>query len=330
MGDASIKASSELSVRPESVERQRRDFETSVAAIGDEDRRRLYESYLKVIGANGILDGIEKVSPKCHSEAHDAGKVIFAEIRDIGRSLRVCADRCFSGCMHGVLMEAFAGATPEPRSRRHVDLAAIKRVMNDTCYHNAVMISSYSPGDCAHGVGHALMVVTGYDIPRAVQACAGFQDRAMTYYCATGAYMEYVTERDLEDSKRKSLFYPCDTYDYPAACARYKMVHVVERHYEANKKIEDLVRNAKNSPGNLGSAVFTAWATPTCGRSLRERRRSRRSAISPPATNDSCASRAQWSAWRSFTKRGRWRSAQSSRVRTERPASRRFNTRCTI
>jgi hypothetical protein len=254
MGDASVQSSGELFVRPETVQRDRRDFETSVAAVGDDERRRLYEAYLKIIGANGILDGIENVSPKCHSEAHDAGKVIFAEIRDIGRSLRVCADRCFSGCMHGVLMEAFAGAAGAPK--RHVNLDAIKRVMNDTCYRNAVMTASYSPGDCAHGVGHALMVVTRYDIPRAIEGCQGFQDRAMIYYCATGAYMEYVTERDFEDARTKTLFYPCDTYDYPAACARYKMAHVAERHYDANKKFEELVRECEELTGKFRLGCF--------------------------------------------------------------------------
>jgi hypothetical protein len=128
--------------------------------------------------------------------------------------------------------------------------------MNDTCYRNAVMTASYSPGDCAHGVGHALMVVTRYDIPASVKACAGFDDRAMVYYCATGAYMEYVTERDEADAKIRSLFYPCDTYEYPAACARYKMVHVVERHYEAGKRIDDLARQCEKLVGKFRLGCF--------------------------------------------------------------------------
>jgi hypothetical protein len=47
-------------------------------------------------------------------------------------------------------------------------------------------------------------------------------------------------ERDEEDAKGKSVLYPCDTYPYPAACARYKMVHVVRRHYQAGKSPEAL------------------------------------------------------------------------------------------
>jgi len=255
MSKASIQASDELFVEPKSVEKDRRDFIKRVESVREEDRRRLYEQYLKLIGANGILDGIESVWPKCHTEAHDLGKVIFAYVRDIGSSLRVCVDRCFSGCMHGVLMEAFAGTTNQS-PHRHVDLAAVKRVMNHTCYKNTVMTSSYSAGDCAHGVGHALMVLAGYDIPEAIQTCDGFQDRAMAYYCATGAYMEYVTERDAEDAESKSLLYPCDIYGYPAACSRYKLVHVVERHYQANKKMEELVRECEKLAGKFRLGCF--------------------------------------------------------------------------
>ena len=54
----------------------------------------------------------------------------------------------------------------------------------------------YSPGDCAHGVGHALMWLADYDVQPALDACKLFVEPPLAYYCATGAYMEYVTERD--------------------------------------------------------------------------------------------------------------------------------------
>lgn len=55
--------------------------------------------------------------------------------------------------------------------------------------------------------------------------------------------MEYVTLKDKEDTETKSMFYPCDEYQYPAACFRYKMVHVVMRHYLAGKKFGKLVND---------------------------------------------------------------------------------------
>jgi len=254
-GGSSLQVSDQLFVEPKTVQKERDDFVKRVRFTG-RNRRPLYEEYLNVIGANGILDGIQRVWPKCHSEAHDLGKVILARVRNIGESLRICADRCSSACMHGVLMEAFTESQERASRGGHVYLSTVRRLMNDVCYKNTEMIASYSPGDCAHGVGHALMYLTGYNIPKAMRACAGFRDPAMKYYCATGAYMEYVTERDSEDAKSKSLLYPCDTYDYPAACSRYKMARVGRRHYLARKKTGELISECKKLSGKFRLGCF--------------------------------------------------------------------------
>ncbi|NKB81965.1 MAG: hypothetical protein GKS05_08775 [Nitrospirales bacterium] len=140
--------------------------------------------------------------------------------------------------MHGILMEAFA--TIGQTNGQGLNKRALHPVINDLCFQNPVMTASYSPGDCAHGVGHALMFLTNYQIPEALETCTEFEKSSMIYYCATGVYMEYVTENDPTDAKIKETFYPCDRYDYSAACARYKMVHVVRRHYEARRPLASL------------------------------------------------------------------------------------------
>jgi len=254
MGALSSKSSELLFVEPSAVVNQRKDFAAKLRSAGN--KRTLYEQYIDVIGPNGILDGIEKLWPKCHSEAHDLGKAIFAKVQDIGEGLRICADRCYSGCMHGVLMEAFSEAQNKNDSDGHVDVSALKPLMNDLCSKNPEMASSYSPGDCAHGVGHALMFLTGYDIPKAVNGCKEFDIPAMAYYCATGAYMEYVIEKDEEDATTKGLFYPCDTYDYPAACARYKMVQVARRYHKEKKTPEDIANECAKLDGKFRLGCF--------------------------------------------------------------------------
>lgn len=240
-------------VEPKRVQTQRAEFAQALRRAG-KDNRQIVETYLPVIGANGVLDGIQAVWPKCHSEAHDLGKVLFSRTRDVGTSLRVCADRCYSGCMHGVLMESFTGAGKG--DAHHLDLVALTPMMKDLCRANLVMTASYSPGDCAHGVGHALMYSAAYRIPQAIEACAGFGAAAMEYYCATGAYMEYVTEKDEEDAATKSVLYPCDTYAYPAACARFKMVHVTRRHYAAGKAPEALRQQCEALSGAVRLGCF--------------------------------------------------------------------------
>jgi hypothetical protein len=216
--------------------------------------RPLYEKYIDKIGANGILDGIEELWPKCHSQAHDLGKVIYARLGNIGLGLSVCADRCYSGCMHGVLMEAFR--TLQTSTYDHINVRELRSVMNDVCYENKVMTAAYRPPDCAHGVGHALMFLTKYKIPKAIDACAGFSDPAMKYACVTGAYMEYVTEQHHEDKKTKSLFYPCDSHPYPTACGRYKLPLVTLDYYRQGKTLEQLIAKCLELEGKFRRGCF--------------------------------------------------------------------------
>lgn len=253
MGTGSETTSPYLYVPPSSVKRERADF---VDALSQRrrDRRQLYEEYIDVIGANGILDGIEKLWPKCHSQAHDLGKVIFSRLQDIGLGLRTCADRCYSGCMHGVLMEAFTRL--QKTDHDHINLSELRSTMKQICYKNEQMTARYRPGDCAHGVGHALMFLAKYKIRSALDACGRFDDPAMRYYCYTGAYMEYVTERHHLEKSTSSLFYPCDTYPYPTACARYKVPYVMLDFYRQGKMLDELIVRCSEFTGQVRHGCF--------------------------------------------------------------------------
>lgn len=181
--------------------------------------RPLYAAWVDRLGANGILDAIEALHPQCHSEAHDLGKVLYERLGSVGEALRACDRRCHSGCMHGVLMEAFTATCSVDGQLRFELLAPAIEL---TCRAEP-MRSQYRAGDCAHGVGHALMFLSGYEVGRAVGACDGFREERMRYFCATGAYMEFVTAGHADASLTRAAFSPCDVHPYPAACARYLM-----------------------------------------------------------------------------------------------------------
>jgi hypothetical protein len=250
MGGSSMEVSRVLFVEPSSVTAEREEFAQRLKTSG-KSKRPLYEEYIDVIGANGILDGIEKLWPRCHDEAHDLGKVIFAKVKDIGIGLRVCADRCFSGCMHGVLMEAFASVQKDG----HIVLETVKPKMGEIC-RNEQMVASYSPGDCAHGVGHALMYLSDDNIPEAIDACKEFDTYPMKYYCATGAYMQYTLDMENEDAKTKETIYPCDSFDFPAACTRYKLPYVVFRNMQNKLPPEAVIKECEKLRGKFRLGCF--------------------------------------------------------------------------
>jgi hypothetical protein len=167
--------------------------------------------------------------------------------------------------MHGVVMEAFSDAVHSHHAhgsdagkpqQGQLDLVTLRPRMNELCSVTTAMTTWHSPGNCAHGVGHALTFLASYDIREAVKTCAEFDDPALEYYCATGAYMEYVFERDQEDANAKSLLYPCDALQYPAACARYKMRLVAERFYNRDLALEDLVQECTKLKGEFRLGCF--------------------------------------------------------------------------
>jgi hypothetical protein len=102
-----------------------------------------------------LLDALETGFPSCHDHAHELGKAAYAITHDMPAVLQACQTRCVSGCMHGVLMEAF---TERPGSLAGPDRDALRRrrVSPDP-----------QEGDCIHGVGHGAAYVSDYDIPRA-------------------------------------------------------------------------------------------------------------------------------------------------------------------
>lgn len=220
--------------------------------------RPLYEQYIDVIGANGIIDMLHSVSLQCHDEAHDLGRIIYERLKDVSHAIGVCANSCTSGCLHGVIMEAFGEGQNPTVSASPAEIASRKRAMNALCDEGWDPTDSYQRGDCAHAVGHALMFLANHDIPRAVQSCRDFDELPMMYYCVTGVYMEYVEyvdPRDAPDARTRSALYPCDESPYPAACARYKMQRVAKR-YSEDGRVKGLVRECENLAGKYRLACF--------------------------------------------------------------------------
>jgi len=189
-------------------------FAGEYEAAGPE-KRAVFEKHLPALGAGKILDYLEATDPFCHHQSHELGQAILARAGDVVAALGECQSRCGTGCMHGVLKEAFGGAAPA------AGLAELKKQMVGFCFASE-MAERYQPGNCAHGIGHALLMLAGRDLGQALAACASFQNPALEYYCATGIFMEYEMEPEDGELSARSLHYPCDTHTrYPAACYRY-------------------------------------------------------------------------------------------------------------
>jgi hypothetical protein len=177
----------------------------------------VFTKYLPVLGAATLLDFLEGTSSGCHHESHELGRALYAVSGDLGTALRRCDTRCTSGCMHGAVTAAFGDATVESVTNR----------MNAFCGEGD-MASLHKPGNCAHGLGHALMFVTNGDVSRSIDGCLGFSREAMQYYCGTGVFMDRFM-RDSAAWKGATSRAPCDEERlFPGACYRYKGIEMVK------------------------------------------------------------------------------------------------------
>ena len=251
---------------------QRARFAADWRALSQTERKHarvLYEKWIDSIGVNGIIDVVQRESPTCHDEGHDMGKTVFTRLRDMDRALRSCNDACNSGCMHGAVMEFLAANEPRPPGGAGAMIAdagsppaahahdhgstpdsidrMIQRNVPLICGTSA-FTGMYLPGDCAHGVGHAMMFLTDYDIPRALDYCERFVTHPMRYYCATGAYMEYRSARVAAEAPVKGPLHPCAGNRYPAACFRYVFTNTVPALYRGGGKLQQLAATCRSLP----------------------------------------------------------------------------------
>jgi hypothetical protein len=135
------------------------------------------------------------------------------------------APRCTTGCTHGVLKQAFLGARGSPF--KHATLADVRPRIREICARDGAA-AEVEPGNCAHGVGHALLVLTGGDLGGALGHCGAFSRRALAYYCASGVFMEYVTT-GAPPPAGASAHHPCDAHaEYPPACYKYAAWRILQ------------------------------------------------------------------------------------------------------
>jgi hypothetical protein len=191
------------------------EFQRAYREAGD-SARPVFIKYLPILGPATILDFLEATYPGCHAQSHELGQAVFVTTGSLEVALRQCDTRCTSGCMHGVVTAAFGNGT----------VADISSRMESFC-RQGEMASLHKPGNCAHGVGHALMFVTGGDVHRSIDGCLGFSAESMQYYCGTGVFMERFVSDSARRRNAEALLSPCDEEAlFPGACYRYKGVEL--------------------------------------------------------------------------------------------------------
>ncbi|MCS7006336.1 MAG: hypothetical protein RMM28_02635 [Thermoleophilia bacterium] len=131
------------------------------------------------------LEADEAFVFQCHRIAHVIGSAALARARgDVARAFSQGSPTCASGYYHGILERAFAGSA---------SLEEVARRARELC--RGLRPFGYLHRQCNHGLGHGLMIQTGYHLPTALRLCAALPTRWDHLACSNGVFMENTDTR---------------------------------------------------------------------------------------------------------------------------------------
>jgi hypothetical protein len=145
----------------------------------------------------------------CHRIAHKIGSATLARDHgNIPEAFAAGSSICWSGYYHGILERAFYGISTE---------AGLVKAARRVCASPALQRDEWLLYQCVHGLGHGLMISTGYDLPFALRVCDRLQTGWDQTSCTGGVYMENVNAANGTSIGFKTpwvraddLVYPCD------------------------------------------------------------------------------------------------------------------------
>jgi hypothetical protein len=163
-------------------------------------------------GPKAALALVEKqyaggADPSCHRIVHMIGAAALTRNKgNVARTFAQGASTCWSGYYHGVLIRAFA----DVKSFNADTLAAKSRAL---CSSRQVGGSSWLSYQCLHGLGHGLMITTGYQLPLSLDVCRRLATTWARTSCKGGVFMEnFVTSMGGQSPwvRDSDPLYPCD------------------------------------------------------------------------------------------------------------------------
>ncbi len=144
------------------------------------------------------------VQVDCHRIAHRMGSAALSRLHDrVAPAFVAGTPICASGYYHGIIERAFLG---QPTGR----LATVARQLCSDPQINAQRFLAYQ---CIHGLGHGLMIYTGYDLPGSLETCDDLRTGFDRVSCSGGVFMENFSSSYGVTSKylrANDPIYPCN------------------------------------------------------------------------------------------------------------------------
>jgi hypothetical protein len=125
--------------------------------------------------------------PDCHRVAHAIGSASLARNKgNVARTFAQGTSSCFSGYYHGVLERSLLRV-------KSYNAGALGAVARSLCSEPQVRKSVWLTFQCLHGLGHGLMITTGYALPLSLKVCDQLATGWETTTCNGGVFMENIS-----------------------------------------------------------------------------------------------------------------------------------------
>jgi hypothetical protein len=155
----------------------------------------------------------------CHPVVHALGREIFRLKGNIHDSFAACDQTCHSGCYHGAVERFLRGDSEQAMNAGHVSREELARKAALACDPKTARRLYFQ---CLHGLGHALMYFSLYQLDTSLKACDTLPDDWSRKSCYGGVFMENVFSSvpGRRDISPTDYHYPCSRVDprYRSEC----------------------------------------------------------------------------------------------------------------
>lgn len=145
----------------------------------------------------------------CHPVVHAVGRETFRLKGNIHDAFSACDQTCHSGCYHGSVERFLRGDAVYAEAKKHPTQSELKQKAATAC---DPQLAARLRFQCLHGLGHALLYFSRYQLIPSLEACETLADDWSRSSCYGGVFMENVFNATPEsrDLSPTDYHYPCN------------------------------------------------------------------------------------------------------------------------
>jgi len=185
------------------------------SAAGAECLDQLFLEALKKHSTLELLQLIQRFEAEdadlrrdCHPIVHSIGRESFRAKGNIHESFAGCDQTCHSGCYHGAVERFLRGDSIYSQIDKHPSTSELRQKAAVACDPSIALRFRFQ---CLHGLGHALLFFSRYQLIPSLEACDVLPEDWSRNSCYGGVFMENVFNATPEsrDLSATDFHYPC-------------------------------------------------------------------------------------------------------------------------